>query len=162
MSRTVVASFKDDPCQLRSFRYVKPEVVRTSIDSRSIEQIALVINDKHDIHHIHEHGYVESPVRVSVILKSRQPAACSPLINRGLFPKSISLPSTMQIWSIICAGPARRCPTANPSILTSFRSATRPGRRRSLRYCRDTTASTPSPPSTTMPFRPPAAGWIAR
>ncbi len=30
-------------------------------------KIAMVINDKHDIHHIRERGYVESPVRIPVI-----------------------------------------------------------------------------------------------
>ena len=40
----------------------------------SIEQIALVVNDKHDIHHVHEHGYVEAPVRVSTIRKALDPS----------------------------------------------------------------------------------------
>lgn len=31
--------------------------------------IPLIVNDKHDIHHIRERGYVESPVRVGSILK---------------------------------------------------------------------------------------------
>ena len=43
----VVASIKDDPVQLRPFRYVKPEAVKTGIESRSAEQIALIINDQH-------------------------------------------------------------------------------------------------------------------
>ncbi|MGE3780140.1 MAG: GNAT family N-acetyltransferase [Pirellulaceae bacterium] len=33
----------------------------------SPERIAVTINDRHDIHHIRERGYVESPVRVKVI-----------------------------------------------------------------------------------------------
>ena len=65
----VVASIKDDPVQLRAFRYFKPEVVHAAIDSRYLEPIVLVVNDKHDIHHIHERGYVEAPVRVSALLK---------------------------------------------------------------------------------------------
>ena len=39
------------------------------MDSRSAEQIALIVNDRHIIHHVHERGYVESPVRVDAILK---------------------------------------------------------------------------------------------
>jgi GNAT superfamily N-acetyltransferase len=64
----VVRSFRDDPVRLREFRYVKPEAVVRSAAGRTYEQIALVVNDRHDIHHVHERGYVESPVRVSSIL----------------------------------------------------------------------------------------------
>ncbi len=65
----VVASLRDDPVRLRELRYVKPEAVKTAVDSRSAEQIALIVNDRHIIHHVHERGYVESPVRVDAILK---------------------------------------------------------------------------------------------
>jgi acetoin utilization deacetylase AcuC-like enzyme/GNAT superfamily N-acetyltransferase len=68
----VVASFTHDPVRLRPFQYLKPEGARTVIDSRALERIALVINDKHEIHHVHERGYVESPVRVSAILNMLQ------------------------------------------------------------------------------------------
>jgi len=70
----VVASFRQDPVPLRPFRYVKPEAVRSAVEGRSIEQIALVVNDKHDIHHVHERGYVEAPVRVSTIRKALDPS----------------------------------------------------------------------------------------
>ncbi len=76
----VVATFKDDPIRLRPFRYVKPEAVRTAIESRSLEQIALVVNAEHEIHHIHDRGYVESPVRVRSILEALAPG--------GLFTQS--------------------------------------------------------------------------
>lgn len=65
----VVESFQDDPIRLRPARYKKPEN-DSSPEIPSLEQrIALVVNDKHDIHHIRERGYVESPVRISSILK---------------------------------------------------------------------------------------------
>ncbi len=67
--KRVVRSFRDDPLRLRPFRYVKPEAARTKIDSQSSEKIALVVNDRHSIHHVHERGYVESPVRVGSILR---------------------------------------------------------------------------------------------
>jgi GNAT superfamily N-acetyltransferase len=54
----VIHSFRDDPVQLRPLRYVKPEAVRTTVTSQSDEQIVIVINDRHDIHHVHERGYV--------------------------------------------------------------------------------------------------------
>ena len=52
----VVESFKDDPVGLREFRYVKPEAVVAVVESRSADQIALVVNDRHDIHHVNERG----------------------------------------------------------------------------------------------------------
>jgi acetoin utilization deacetylase AcuC-like enzyme/GNAT superfamily N-acetyltransferase len=64
----VVKSFRDNPVQLRPFRYVKPEAAQIKIQGRSGEQIALVVNDRHAIHHVHERGYVESPVRIRSIL----------------------------------------------------------------------------------------------
>ncbi len=80
----VVASFKDDPLKLRDFRYVKPETVKTDLESRSAEQIALIMNDRHEIHHVHERGYVESPVRVRSILVE--------LDKSGLFTRIVPRP----------------------------------------------------------------------
>jgi acetoin utilization deacetylase AcuC-like enzyme/ribosomal protein S18 acetylase RimI-like enzyme len=81
----VVASFRDDPVQLRPFRYVKPEAVRTAVDSRSTEQIALVVNDKHHIHHVHDRGYVEAPVRVATILAAIEPSGLFALSQPRVF-----------------------------------------------------------------------------
>jgi len=66
----VVESFHDDPVQLRKPKYVKKATLApvkryVPIDKR----IALVINDKHSIHHVEEVGYVESPVRIDCILE---------------------------------------------------------------------------------------------
>lgn len=66
----VVKSFKDDPVQIREPKYIKPEKIIVP-DPTILEddKIALVTNDKHDIHHVHERGYVESPIRIKTILK---------------------------------------------------------------------------------------------
>lgn len=66
----VVKSIKDDPVKLRAPKYVKSSA-KIIIDFTIPEdkKIALVINDKHDIHHIRERGYVESPIRIQTILK---------------------------------------------------------------------------------------------
>jgi acetoin utilization deacetylase AcuC-like enzyme len=66
----VVESFQDDPVRLRKPKYVKKAVLApvkryVPVDKR----IALVINDKHGIHHVEELGYVESPVRIDSILE---------------------------------------------------------------------------------------------
>jgi acetoin utilization deacetylase AcuC-like enzyme/GNAT superfamily N-acetyltransferase len=64
----VVASFKDDPVQLRPPKYVKKPPVPISRAVRADRRIRLVVNDRHDIHHVRERGYVESPVRIKAIL----------------------------------------------------------------------------------------------
>jgi acetoin utilization deacetylase AcuC-like enzyme/GNAT superfamily N-acetyltransferase len=68
--KIVVNSFKDDPVMIRPFRYVKKETLQQEIPPIADDQkIILYVNDKHEIHHIRERGYVESPARISVILK---------------------------------------------------------------------------------------------
>ncbi|WP_035058121.1 GNAT family N-acetyltransferase, partial [Desulfuromonas sp. TF] len=70
----VVNSFRDDPVRLREFRYLRPEAVapvrrQITVDRR----IPLVVNDRHDIHHVKERGYVEAPVRIGSILREIEP-----------------------------------------------------------------------------------------
>lgn len=65
----VLDSIHDDPVRLRAPRYTTPAraaappAVLTARDC-----IALVVNDRHQIHHRRERGYVESPVRVAALL----------------------------------------------------------------------------------------------
>lgn len=66
----VVESFNDKFIMLREPRYKHKEsqIIRKAI--RSVDQyIALVVNDQHEIHHVRERGYVESPVRITAILR---------------------------------------------------------------------------------------------
>ncbi len=71
---TVVNSFTDDPVVLREPRYLRKESVQGPKRPLSRESIiALVVNDKHDIHHVKERGYVQSPVRIDRIMKELQP-----------------------------------------------------------------------------------------
>jgi acetoin utilization deacetylase AcuC-like enzyme/GNAT superfamily N-acetyltransferase len=65
----VVASFRDDPVRLREPKYVRKPPIPVSRRVRADERIRLVINDRHDIHHVEERGYVESPVRIPAILE---------------------------------------------------------------------------------------------
>jgi acetoin utilization deacetylase AcuC-like enzyme len=69
----VVNSIRDDPVQLRPPRYAK-SAARISPPRTAPQRIALAVNDKHDIHHIRERGYVESPVRISAILEELVPS----------------------------------------------------------------------------------------
>ncbi|MEZ6062187.1 MAG: histone deacetylase family protein [Planctomycetaceae bacterium] len=65
--RKVVNSFHDDPVRLREPRYFKSASDRRPAIAHGPELIAVTINDRHDIHHIRERGYVEAPVRINAI-----------------------------------------------------------------------------------------------
>ena len=66
----VVSSVIDDPIRVRPPKYTRIHLAIPVHTTRSIEKrIALVVNDKHDIHHVHERGYVEAPVRIERILE---------------------------------------------------------------------------------------------
>jgi len=72
----ILDSFRDDPVKIRAPRYVKKEAPLPVRHVPSLEQqIALVVNDRHQIHHVRERGYVESPVRISSILKEIEKTA---------------------------------------------------------------------------------------
>ncbi|HSH69426.1 MAG TPA: histone deacetylase family protein [Deferrisomatales bacterium] len=77
----VVASFRDDPMRLREPRHATGDApLREVRPVGSVEKrIALTVNDRHEIHHVRERGYVESPVRVRTIL--------GPILETGLFDR---------------------------------------------------------------------------
>lgn len=78
--RMVVDSVRDDPVRLREPRYTKPTAAHKGVAPASTEpRIPLVLNDDHAMHHVHERGYVEAPVRIRSIL--------SELDASGLFEK---------------------------------------------------------------------------
>jgi len=64
--KMVTGSIKDNVA-LREPRYVSQskQAVAPVVD----KQVALVVNDKHSLHHVHERGYVEAPVRIKAILE---------------------------------------------------------------------------------------------
>ncbi|MFH2091567.1 MAG: histone deacetylase family protein [Pseudomonadota bacterium] len=69
--KMVVSSVRDNPVKLRDYQYTadeRPIEKNNGVD----DEIALIVNDKHDIHHIKEIGYIESPVRIKSILKEIQ------------------------------------------------------------------------------------------
>lgn len=69
----VVASFRDDPVRLREPRYVRQPKPREPVAADLVDPIPLVINEKHDIHHVRDRGYVEAPVRIKAILSAIDP-----------------------------------------------------------------------------------------
>lgn len=65
----VADSIRQDPVSIREPRYRsraprKPRACVPSLD----RTVGLVVNDRHEIHHVHERGYVEAPVRIGSIL----------------------------------------------------------------------------------------------
>ncbi len=85
----VIASFKDDPVRLRPFRYVdQPSLAAvTETEQPPFDQrIALVVNDRHLIHHVRQRGYVESPVRIASIRRELDPTRLFEEIPPREFP----------------------------------------------------------------------------
>jgi len=62
----VVQSFEDDPVMLRPPLYASRR--KPSAPPPAHRPIALIVNEGHSIHHVHDRGYVEAPVRLPVIL----------------------------------------------------------------------------------------------
>lgn len=66
----VVESFRDDPVRLHEPRTRGGDAKVPVQPVHSMEKrVALVVNDRHEIHHVRERGYVEAPVRVDAILR---------------------------------------------------------------------------------------------
>lgn len=68
--RMVLSSIQDDPVRIREPRYFKKQPAAVYPVSGFFGKIALVVNDRHAIHHVHERGYVEAPVRIQSILNA--------------------------------------------------------------------------------------------
>lgn len=85
----VVASITEGPVRLREpVRAVKPRRVAAP---RVLGErlIALVVNDRHDIHHVRERGYVEAPARVRAILAGVEPTGLMWPTPPREFPESV-------------------------------------------------------------------------
>jgi len=87
----VVASFTDEPVRLRPYRYATPPAEVASAEPRpepppADRRIALVVNDRHLIHHVRERGYVESPVRIDAIRRQLEPTLLFDEIPPRRFP----------------------------------------------------------------------------
>jgi acetoin utilization deacetylase AcuC-like enzyme/GNAT superfamily N-acetyltransferase len=70
----VVKSVPVGDVELRPLRYRKAEApVPAEAVALAAVKVPMVVNDKHQIHHVRERGYVESPVRVASLLKTLDP-----------------------------------------------------------------------------------------
>jgi len=75
-----------DPVQLRPFKYIKKKKEESEIKKSAIKNISLIVNDKHDIHHVRDRGYVEAPVRIKSILKELIPTGIFVEIEANNYP----------------------------------------------------------------------------
>ena len=74
-----------DPVARRVPRYVRKAPERVAA-ARGRELIAMTVNDRHDIHHIRERGYVESPVRIRAILEELTASGLTEVLPVKEFP----------------------------------------------------------------------------
>ena len=86
----VTASVRQGNPELRAMRYTSatpkvPATGKTEPPSLS-KPIALIVNDRHAIHHIRERGYVESPVRVATIQRAIEPTGLFEAMPAREFP----------------------------------------------------------------------------
>ena len=141
----VVDSFTEDPVRLRNFRYVKKPIpaVEDLVRPAADRQIALIINDQHDIHHIRERGYVESPVRIRSIVKEIEPTGLFYRVPVRRFAlhhlKKIHAADFVDYLKLMCSGlPEKK---ALYPYVFPIRNATRPPREKAVKagyYCIDT------------------------
>jgi acetoin utilization deacetylase AcuC-like enzyme/GNAT superfamily N-acetyltransferase len=83
---TVVESFIDDPIELRAPRYSQPEPERATVLAPQQRKIVLVVSDAHQVHHVRDRGYVESPVRIRSILRALEPTRLFEQVPIESFP----------------------------------------------------------------------------
>ncbi|WP_321394561.1 acetylpolyamine amidohydrolase [uncultured Desulfuromusa sp.] len=141
----VVNSFADDPVQIRPARYLSPEMFKSPQQGElpEDEKILLVVNDQHDIHHIRERGYVESPVRIRSITRKLQPTGMFREIKAKRHPekllKRVHDPGFISYLKAVCLNlPAGKA--VYPYVFP-IRNQARPPMDRAIRagyYCIDT------------------------
>jgi acetoin utilization deacetylase AcuC-like enzyme len=86
----VVGSFRDDPVRLRGPRYARTKSEdELMVSGAKLGAIALVVNDRHQIHHVRERGYVEAPIRVETILKGLEPLGLFEQMAPRLFSENL-------------------------------------------------------------------------
>lgn len=133
--KAVVASVRDDPVRLREARYVKRPAPEPARDRKGESLIALVVSDRHQIHHVRERGYVESPVRIKSILEGILPTGLFQRVEPKEFAESHILgthdPALVGYLKRVCEGvePGK---SVYPYVFP-VRNATRPPK--DLAYC---------------------------
>ena len=86
--RAVLGSMKDDPVSVREPRYIKAEVLRPLKAVPEDRKILLIWNDIHEIHHVRDRGYVESPVRIRNIRRELDKTLLFSRVKPHRYPES--------------------------------------------------------------------------
>jgi len=81
----VVASLLNGQPRLRARRQARA-AAQLAAPLPAGERFAIVVNDRHDIHHIRERGYVESPVRIASIVSELDRASLFTHVEPKRFP----------------------------------------------------------------------------
>lgn len=141
--REVVESFHDDPVRVREFRYIKKTPKHKTAAPPPAERMVMTVNDKHDIHHIRERGYVESPVRISIIRSELENNGMVETIAVKEYPlehiTAVHAPEFVAYLQRACENTPKG-KSVYPYVFP-FRNATRPPRELSVLagyYCIDT------------------------
>ena len=142
--RMVVDSFSADPILLRNYRYRKDGIPVAPPQEHPLDrQIVLVVNDQHDIHHIRERGYVESPVRIRSILQELEPTGIFHRVAVRRFAerhlKRIHATDFVDYLKHVCAGLSEK--KALYPYVFPVRNAARPPKDKAVRagyFCIDT------------------------
>ncbi|MGE4504246.1 MAG: histone deacetylase family protein [Desulfovibrionaceae bacterium] len=142
----VVRSFSTGALALREPRYApSPGALppATSPSPSTDRRIALVVNDRHDIHHVHDRGYVEAPVRIPAIRRELSRSGLFEELEVRRFPERRILDvhdeGYVKYFKKVCAGlPEGK--SIYPYVFP-IRNALRPPRELPVRagyYCIDT------------------------
>jgi len=138
----VVESFRDDPIRLRPPKYSVRESPADALRPGR-HSIALVVNDRHDIHHVRERGYVEAPVRIPAILDELRRTALFETVELERFgPKHVEAVHDKAFVRFLKAASANVSPgkSVYPYVFP-IRNRARPPQSLPLRagyYCIDT------------------------
>ena len=140
---TVVESFKDNPVRLRPPRYRKGLAAPVPAAPSPDRRILLVVSENHQIHHVHERGYVESPARVGAILKELDKTDLFERATAASFPlshvKAVHDQDFLSYLKRVCTRLTETRPVY-PYVFP-IRNAARPPRELAVRagyYCIDT------------------------
>ncbi|MFH1913824.1 MAG: histone deacetylase family protein [Pseudomonadota bacterium] len=144
----VVASFTTGLLALRPPRYgarndTAPDMAAPGPVMSRDRRIVLAVNDRHDIHHVRERGYVEAPVRIAKIRKELDKSGLFDELAVHHFPESVITAvhdkGYVDYFRRVCASlPENK--SVYPYVFP-IRNATRPPRELPVRagyYCMDT------------------------
>jgi acetoin utilization deacetylase AcuC-like enzyme/GNAT superfamily N-acetyltransferase len=139
----VVRSFRHNPVQIRAPRYPKRRHATAKVGARVPPPIAVAVNDRHDIHHVRERGYVEAPIRIAAIA----PKVIDGVLGVSLPVKKYPISAVLAVHDKDLVDYLRKACAATPPgrsvypYVFPIRNATRQPRELAVRagyYCIDT------------------------